>query len=132
MDSMCISTSTSTRPTTSPPPRWTPPAPPKSKGKGKSKAATMTFGGVCRRCGRRGHKQADCFARVQGVYEAEDIPVPDNGEEEIADDDYEESQVGVVLAIVDDDVRSAVDTGAAGTARSATRPARWQSGAEAP
>eukprot|EP00972_Heterocapsa_arctica_P065387 9652133-Heterocapsa_arctica.AAC.1 len=26
------------------------------------------------------------------VYEAEDIPVSDNGEEENADDDYEESQ----------------------------------------
>eukprot|EP00972_Heterocapsa_arctica_P064227 9477861-Heterocapsa_arctica.AAC.1 len=76
------------------PPR-SPPTSLKSKGKGKSKA-TAAFDGLCHRCGRKGHKWADCSARVQVLddaeNDAENIPVPDTGEEEIADDDYEESQ----------------------------------------
>eukprot|EP00972_Heterocapsa_arctica_P053553 7887619-Heterocapsa_arctica.AAC.1 len=68
MDPMCP---TATRPTTSVPVRWAPPTPPKGKSKGKGKAVMTTFGGVCHRCGRKDHKHADCFARVQVVDDAE-------------------------------------------------------------
>eukprot|EP00972_Heterocapsa_arctica_P028350 4168184-Heterocapsa_arctica.AAC.1 len=76
MDQMC--TTTSTRSTPSPPPRWTtttpsrsPPTPPKGKGKSKGKSKTAAFDGLCHRCGRKGHKQADCYARVQMLGDAE-------------------------------------------------------------